>query len=60
MNDNDGTIILDSTSEDSIMYTHTFLIVQTAELPPVIVECKLNLPKLKGLICNKQDVFVDT
>jgi hypothetical protein len=30
----------ESTSEDSITYTHTFPIVETLEQPPVIIECK--------------------
>jgi hypothetical protein len=60
MNDKNGTIISDTTIEDSITYTHTFPIVQTAELPPVIIECKLSVPKLRGILRNKHKVFVDT
>jgi hypothetical protein len=60
MNDNDGTIISDTTSEDSVTYMHTFPINPTTELPPIIVECKPNVPKLKGILHNKHKIFVDT
>jgi hypothetical protein len=30
------------------------------ELPPVIVECTPNVPKLKGILHNKHHIFVDT
>jgi hypothetical protein len=60
MNDDDGTIISDTTSEDSVTYMHTFPIVQTMELPPVIVECKPNVPKLKEILRNKHEIVVDT
>jgi hypothetical protein len=60
MNDDDGTIISDTTSEDSIIYTHTFPIVETSEQPPVIIECTLTIPKLKGILHNDQEAFVDT
>jgi hypothetical protein len=60
MNDDDGTIISDTTSEDSRTFKHTFLIVQTTERPPVIIECKPILSKLKGIFRNKQDFFMDT
>jgi hypothetical protein len=60
MNDDDRTIISYTTNEDSIMYMHTFPIAQMTELPPVIVECKPIVPKLKGILRNKHEVFVDT
>jgi hypothetical protein len=60
MSNDDGSIISDTTSEDSITYMHTFMIVQMTELPPVIVECKPNVPKLKGILHNKHKYFVDT
>jgi hypothetical protein len=44
----------------SVTYTHTFPIVRMMELPPVIVDCKPNIPKLKGILHNKHECFVDT
>jgi hypothetical protein len=60
MNNNDGTIILDTTIEERITYTHTFPFVRPSEQPPVIIECKPTVPKLKGILCNKHEIFVDT
>jgi nitrate/nitrite transporter NarK len=58
MNNDDGTIISDTTSADSVMYTHTFPIVQTMEVPPVMVECKRNAPKLKRILRNKHEILL--
>jgi hypothetical protein len=59
MNHDDGTIISDTTNEDSVTYMHTIPIVRTMELPPVIVECKPNVPKFKGIRRSKHEIFVD-
>jgi hypothetical protein len=60
MNDDDRTIISDTTSEDSRTYMHSFPRVQMMERPPVIIECTSTVPKLKGILHNKQDISVDT
>jgi hypothetical protein len=48
------------TIEDSITYTHTFPFARPLEQPPVIIECKPTVPKLKGILQKNQKVFVDT
>jgi hypothetical protein len=50
MNDDDGTIISDTTIEDSIMDTHTFPFDRPSEQPLVIIECKPTAPKSKGIL----------
>jgi hypothetical protein len=60
MNDDDGTIISDTTIEESIMYTHTFPFARPSEQPPVIIECIPTIPKLKGILWKNQKVFVET
>jgi hypothetical protein len=59
MNDDDGTIISDTTSEDSRTYMHTFPRTQMTERPPVIIECKPTVPKLKGyFVTNKTSLLI--
>jgi hypothetical protein len=35
-------------------------IAETLEQPPVIIDCKPTVPKLKGILQKNQEVFVDT
>jgi hypothetical protein len=60
MSDDDRTIISDTTNEDSITYTHTFPFARPLEQPPVIIECKPTVPKLKWILRKNQEGFVDT
>jgi hypothetical protein len=41
-----------STTQDGILYTRTFPLVETSDQPPVIIECKLTVGKLKGILRN--------
>jgi hypothetical protein len=52
MNNNDNIIITETTSNDSRMYTHTFLFPTSLEQTTVKVESKRGVPKLKGILKN--------
>jgi hypothetical protein len=52
MNSDSGSIITETTSEDSRMYTHTFSFPTSLEQTTVKVKSKRGVPKLKGILKN--------